>query len=154
VHPKYPLPLFLEGIVSQEIYKKWLHRKASAHYRRDVNNPNRFRKGISRELYKSLIHKAVISSGGVDFYTGESLDWHKISTYDNEQSKKYGSEYKAKLALLPSVDHIAAEDGGHDFVICSWRMNDAKNDLSLETFITLSRLVLEKHGSHHPAHSS
>ncbi len=81
-----------------------------------------------------------------DWYTGEDLAWEKISSYDHNSSKKHRSAYKAELALLPTVDHILNEDGSFGFVICAWRTNDAKNDLSLSEFVQLCRRVIEIHG--------
>jgi elongation factor Tu len=54
--------------------------------------------------------------------------------------------YKAGFALLPTVDHVTNTTDGYDFVICGWRTNDAKNDLSLLDFLGLCRLVLNRHG--------
>jgi hypothetical protein len=140
----YELPAFLDDHqVTQEQYKRWLHRKAQAHAKRDrQRSPAR----ITIESYKQKIHAAVAQSGGIDWYTGETLDWKKISTYNNEQSKAERSVYKAEFALLPTVDHVRREDGRFDFVICGWRTNDAKNDLSLDQFLGLCQLVLNRHG--------
>lgn len=78
-------------------------------------------------------------SAGMDFYTGEALDWLLISKYNNNESKKGGRQYKAKFSLLPTVDHVNDGLGLPDFKICSWRFNDAKNDLSLQEFIELCK---------------
>ena len=37
---KYQRPKFLDKIITQEAYEKWLHRKAVAHVRRDRNRGN------------------------------------------------------------------------------------------------------------------
>lgn len=68
-----------------------------------------------------MIHNAVCASEGLDFYTGESLEWEKISSYSNDESKAARSVYKASLARLPTADHVLLEDGRYDFVICGWR---------------------------------
>jgi hypothetical protein len=73
----------------------------------------------------------------LDFYTEEQLDWTLLSKYNNEDSKKYGREYKKQFALLPSVDHLEDGKGPANFVICAWRTNDSKNDLSYEEFVEL-----------------
>ena len=101
---------------------------------------------ITNTNYKQQIHTAVCESNGRDWYTGEPLEWEKISTYNNDDSKVGRSIYKASFSLLPTVDHVLREDGGYDFVICSLRTNDAKNDLSLAEFIRLCRLVIARHG--------
>jgi hypothetical protein len=135
----YALPVFLEGVVAQSGYYRWLERKADAHVKRD-----RKRSGlpVSEALYRRLIHDAVCASGGRDFYTGEELDWSLLSTYDNKISKAEGSIYKARLALLPTVDNVRLSDGRYNFVICGWRTNDAKNDLDHEAFVSLCRRVI------------
>ncbi len=141
---RYELPGFLEGVVSRATYIRWLQHKAQAHVVRDrkrVDWP------VSVSAYKQAIHAAVVSSGGLDFYTGEALHWSLISTYDNAASKAGRSKYKAGFALLPSVDHVSGHDDGFDFVICGWRTNDSKHDMSLEDFVALCRLVLAKHGN-------
>ncbi|HWA69285.1 MAG TPA: hypothetical protein VG821_05570 [Rhizomicrobium sp.] len=106
--PSYDLPPFLEGRVTAQKYRRWLHRKASAHARRDRK---RVPAPIELALYKQRIHQAVCQSDGVDWYTGEALEWEKISTYDNAESKLNRSKYKAGLALLPTLDHQLGETG-------------------------------------------
>jgi hypothetical protein len=142
---KYQFPEFLVGRVNKEQYRRWLHRKAVAHCKRDrKRHPDRL---IAIASYKVLIHDAVINSDGLDWYTGEELAWEQISTYDNEDSRAGRSKYKAGYALLPTVDHIPDGDSAYRFVICGWRTNDAKNDLSLSDFLSLCRRVIAKHGS-------
>ena len=141
--PRYELPDFLDGRVTKENYVRWLHRKAVAHVKRDRL---RLPQAITNTVYKQQIHAAVCGSKGLDWYTGEALDWEKISTYDNVQSKAERSIYKAGFALLPTVDHVLRPDGAYDFVICGWRTNDAKNDMSLVEFLKLCRLVIDRHG--------
>lgn len=140
---KYTLPSVLEGLIDQSRYEKWLRRKASAHYRGDIK---RFGQKHSAERYRDMIHAAVCASNGKDFYTGELLHWDKISTYDNAASKIGKSKYKAEFALLPSLDHVWKEDGTFAFVICGWRTNDAKADLSLEELLALCERMLINHG--------
>jgi hypothetical protein len=140
---KYQLPKFLDGRVDRPTYIRWLQRKATAHVKRDRKRVNH---AISIEEYKMAIHRAVERSAGADWYTGESLDWEKISTYDNEKSKKGRSEYKATFALLPTVNHVLTTNRTYDFVISSWRANDSKNDLSLEQYIELCWKVVSLHG--------
>jgi hypothetical protein len=136
---KYELPAFLDGKVSREQYERWLHRKAIAHVRRDRKRGNI---SATNEEYKIEIHRAVIESDGLDFYTGTMLDWSLISTYKNDLSKSDGRRYKAQFALLPTVDHVNDGLGPADFKICSWRTNDAKNDLTLGEFVELCERVV------------
>ena len=46
---------------------------------------------------------------------------------------------------MPTVDHINAE-AKPEFVICSWRMNDAKNDLSECGFMKICIRFLREKG--------
>ncbi len=140
---KYQLPQFLIGVATQEKYARWLNAKAAAHVRRD----KKLRPDITTAMYKVLIHEAVLRSNGNDAYTGEALDWSLLSTWDNEKAKKYGSRYKSEFALLPSVDHVSERRGPTDFTICSWRTNDAKNDLSVKEFVELCKKVVRHLGN-------
>ena len=139
----YKLPHFLDGRVDRAKYIRWLDRKAAAHVKRDRIRLN---KKIALADYKLQIHFAVEQSKGHDWYTGEVLEWEKISSYDNEESKANRSNYKATLALLPTVDHVLTDDGNYDFVICAWRTNNSKSDLSLQEFLQLCQRVLKLHG--------
>jgi hypothetical protein len=142
VRRKYQLPEGFEGHCDQAIYERWLQRKAAAHVRRDRRRGN-VRATIA--TYKQAIHEAVVRTAGLDEYTGEQLDWDKISTYDNEESRKGRRTFKASLALLPTVDHVGDGSGAPDFAICAWRTNDAKNDLSYSDFLALCRRVIAHH---------
>lgn len=137
---KYELPSFLINTVTQERYERWLHRKAVAHVKRDRKRGN---ETATNEEYKIAIHGVVLSSNGKDCYTGEELDWSLISTYNNEDSKAGRRKYKAKFALLPSVDHVDDGMGAADFLICAWRTNDAKNDMTLDEFVELCERVVK-----------
>jgi hypothetical protein len=139
---KYSLPPFLSGQVSQEVYERWLRRKAQAHVKRDKQRGNTVAIG---ETYRDAIHKAVIESNGLDAYTGEMLDWSLLSQYDNDQSKEHGQNYKYRFAMLPTVDHVGDGKGRADFRICGWRTNDAKLDLSMTEFLEVCQAVLEHH---------
>lgn len=139
---KHAMPSFLEGVVTPEAYQRWLIRKAAAHVKRDRKRGHE----CTHSAYREAIHQAVFRSRGKDAYTGEKLDWHLISTYNNDDSKKGRHTYKAGFALLPSVDHVDAEATEASFEICAWRTNDAKNDLSLESFLDLCQRVLAHAG--------
>jgi hypothetical protein len=136
---KYSRPDFLKAVVEQDVYERWLHRKAQSHVRRDRARKN---PEATVEKYKKAIHQAVCESLGRDAYTHEILEWNKIGMYHNEKSKEQGSWYKADLALLPTVDHVGDGTGQPDFKICGWRTNDAKNDLPLADFVDLCRKVV------------
>jgi hypothetical protein len=136
---KYALPPFLAGSLTQEAYLRWLERKARAHLKRDRARGNTL---ATLESYKRSIHAAVAQSEGVDAYTGEWLRWDLVSQYDNEESKALGRAYKASLALLPTVDHVSDGLCPGDFLICAWRTNDAKSDLSRADFVELCRRIV------------
>ena len=73
----------------------------------------------------------MLDSDGLDFYTREQLEWSLISKYNNRESQREGSPYKRKFALLPTVDHTDPESEDPHFVICGWRTNDCKHDLTV-----------------------
>ncbi|AIO85088.1 Uncharacterised protein [Burkholderia pseudomallei] len=101
---KRPMPLFLQGVVSEAGYARGLLREAQAHVVRGR------RRGMSATgaQYRDAIHAAVVASGGFDGCTGEPLDWHLVSTDANDDSRQGRHSYKAGFALLPSVDHVDA----------------------------------------------
>jgi len=137
---KYERPSFVPASVTQAGYEKWLKGRAIAHVKRDKKRGNLL---ATVEAYKAAIHCAASLSEGRDYYTGESLDWALVGSYSNEQSKIHGRRYKAKLALLPSVDHVEDGRGEANFKICAWRTNDAKHDLTHDDFVALCRRVVE-----------
>jgi hypothetical protein len=114
--------------------------KAGAHLRRDRKRGNKVATG---EAYRVAIHAAVVASNGNDFYTGEPLEWERISTYCNDESKARRREYKRELALLPTVDHVGDGLGDPDFRICSWRTNECKNDLTVDELIEFCCRVVD-----------
>ena len=132
------LPEFLKGILTLDAYKKWLSRKAIAHVKRDSKRGH----VCSPAQYRQSIHVAVVASNGLDSYTGESLDWHLVSTYRNDEAKEGKHDYKSRFKHLPTVDHVSAESLSATFRICSWRTNAAKNDLSHEDLIEFSKNLL------------
>lgn len=136
---KYALPDFLRGVTDQVNYERWLRRKGVAHVRRDRERGSQT---ATNKLYQIAIHSAVVFSNGLDAYTGEALDWHLLSKYNNEASKKGGRKYKAEFYMLPSLDHVGDGNGPANFKICAWRTNDAKNDMSLHQFIDLCKKVV------------
>ena len=140
---RHPLPQFLTGRVSQLVYERWLSRKAAAHLKRDRK---RGYEDVSGSLYRDQIHDAVLASEGLDYYTGEELDWSLLSKYNNEDSAAGKHTYKAGFALLPTIDHIESARMNSGFHICGWRTNDAKHDLTHYEFIQLCKLVLQKAG--------
>ena len=135
----FHLPTFIENHFTREQYVRWLQRKAEAHIRRDRKRGNT---GGSVSEYKRAIHQAVCLCAGHDAYTGEMLDWHLLSTYDNTQSRLGRRGYKARFARLPTVDHVGDGTGPAEFKICGWAVNDAKGDLSYVEFVHLCQRVV------------
>ncbi len=140
---RHTLPPFLVGKITEQIYLNWLRRKADAHKRRDRQ---RGFQEVTATKYRDAIHEAVLCSDGRDTYTGEMLDWTLISQYDNDASKEGRHHYKARFAMLPTLDHVEASAHSASFVICAWRTNDAKNDLSHSDFLALCEKVLRYAG--------
>lgn len=134
---KYKLPAFLEGTVTESKYKRWLHRKASAHVKADKK---RFKKISTIAIYKDRIHSAVQRSNGLDEYTGTKLDWHLISTFNNKNVKRVG--YMKKFDDLPTVDHVQTADG-KGFKICSWAVNRMKSDMTEKQLIERCKKIIK-----------
>lgn len=133
---KYPKPSFIP--VTQSEYQNWLSRKSKSIVSRFLKKDN---KKMKLEEVKIKVHEAIYKSDGVDFYTGEKLDWHLIGKYDGKKAKEGGLEYHRKFALLPAIDHYQNRKL-LDFVVCGWTVNDAKNYLSHVEFVELCRKVL------------
>lgn len=140
---RYNVPECIREQCSQARYSKWLHAKASAHVRRDRK---RFKRTCTVANYKRAIHRAVANGGDLDHYTGEKLDWSLVSTFSNAAAVEGRVKYKKSFALLPTLDHAEDENGLPKFVICSWRVNDMKSDMSEAEFVQMCERVL-KHRS-------
>lgn len=139
---KYPIPEFInEFSVTQEKYDAWLSRKASAHLKRDKKRLGSLTDSVS--AYKQRIHSAVEASNGLDYYTGEKLGWHLIGKWRNEEAKDKSAKQKKKFNRLPTVDHFSQKKGDNRFVICSWQINDMKNDNEYIEFLELCEKVLK-----------
>lgn len=131
------MPAFLEGTVTPQAYERWLLRRAAAHVKRDRMRGHT----CTGAAYRESIHQAVVSSEGRDAYTGEKLDWHLISTYNNEDSELRRHAYKAEFALLPSVDHVAAEATAASFKIWSITGSEYNGVRSIMTNTCSAKLV-------------
>lgn len=134
----YEPPEFLEDEVKSQ-YVRWLNRKTNALVRRDRR---RWKQDITWSGYKKAVHNAAVRSKGLDAYTGERLDWSLISQYKNSEARRLGSEYKRRMALLPTVDHADPESRQPDFRICGWRTNDWKSDLTVEGLVDMCERFL------------
>jgi hypothetical protein len=136
---RYEVPECIKDQCSQAKYSKWLRAKASAHVRRDRK---RFERSCIVAEYKRAIHEAVTKGGDLDHYSGEKLDWTLVSTFNNAAAVEGRVKYKKTFALLPTLDHTEDENGQPKFVICSWRVNDMKSDMSKAEFIEVCERVL------------
>lgn len=135
----YTLPPFLEGVVDRDTYVRWLKRKAIVHLKRDRNRGNTVANGPS---YRSAIHDAVLRSNRRDECTGRELRWDLISKYENDKAATNRRQYKREFYDLPTVDHLGDGRGEPDFAICSWQVNDAKHDQTLDEFVEMCRWVV------------
>ena len=93
------------------------------------------------QQYRLAIHDAVVASEGRDHWSGESLDWELIGTYDNKEAAAGKGAHKKQYAMLPTIDHRTNQPES-DFVICAWRTNDAKHDMTPEELLTFCRAVI------------
>lgn len=125
-------------------FAKWVNRKANSLCKRDKERTKE-KYAFTTWDYVEKICEAIKESPVFDFYTNDKLDWTKIGEYTNEEAQCLGPNIKVKYAKMPTVDHIDAKPEPN-FHICTWCTNDAKNDLSLEDFITLCEKVLENNG--------
>jgi hypothetical protein len=102
---RYPLPEFLEGIITQVKYNGWLRTKAWGLLRRDRRRKLPFALNADITLYKDMVHKAICAAGTQDPYTGETLQWELIDKWDPAAAKG-NSDYIKQFYLLPTVDHV------------------------------------------------
>lgn len=109
-----------------------------AHVRRDRR---RGLENLSVSNYKEQILLAVEGAIGHDFYTGKPLDWHLISKWNNEDASSKGGEYKRDFGNLPTVDHENPRNPRSPLRLCSWRVNDSKNDQTVEELLELAQAI-------------
>ena len=93
------------------------------------------------QQYRLTIHQEVMAPEGREHWTGEWLDWDLINTYDNGEAAASKGEHKRQYAMLPTIDHHSNRPEP-DFVICAWRTNDAKHDMTPEELLTFCRAVI------------
>jgi hypothetical protein len=141
----YPLPGFLEGRCAPADYWKWLHNKADTLLKRDKKRGKAYAAGASTSLYKKKIHEAVEKCGRLDPFTGETLAWELIGTWDTSHAHDDEPGYKKRFALMPTVDHI--DPDLFEFEICSWRTNDCKSDLNPSEFVFFCKRIAKFRGS-------
>lgn len=136
---KYPLPDCLRGQRTDEpAFVRWLRRKAKAHVRRDRKRGSADATGLT---YTAAIYAAVVATGGRDYFTGKPLDWHLISKWDNAEATRQRGGYKREFWNLPTVDHEDPRNPGSPLRLCSWQVNDVKNDLTIEELLGLTDAI-------------
>ncbi len=129
--------------IDKEKFKMWIRRKARNLFKRDKNRAiNIVQWNYKPHDYLDAILQTIINNDcSIDYYTKEVLCWEKIGTYNNDCSKEQGNDYKRALDLLPSIDHINAKPEPQ-FVICSWRTNDIKSNMSKNELVDWCRRFL------------
>lgn len=137
-HHKYQPPPWMAEHLSPTAYNNWLLGKAQSLCRRDYERGGNY----TASEAKADVHTAIAACGGRDYWTGEQLRWDLLGNYDSDESGWQGASYKRARAMQPTIDHRNSEPIC-DFVICSWRTNDAKHDMSIEELKEFCRLVLE-----------
>jgi hypothetical protein len=137
ISKKYPFPEFLSGRCEPDVYYKWLLNKADTLLKRDKARQKKYALDAGKSLYKQKIHEAVLNSSLYDPYSGEYLKWELISLWDTSHKQPDG--YKKKFRLMPTIDHV--DPNRLDFEICSWKINDAKSDMTREEFINMCSTV-------------
>lgn len=136
---KWKLPKCLGAFaLDEDAFRKWLDRKAKAHVRRDKQRGFNL---ATAPVYKQAILDAIERSQGRDCYTGEKLDWSRIGLWRNAEAAERRGDYRREFWMLPSVDHDFTDPQNPIFHICSWRMNDSKNDQSIVEFLQLAAKV-------------
>jgi hypothetical protein len=140
-HP-YPLPPFLEGIVTPEQFRIWLFHKARTLLDRDRKAKRLCAQGANRKMYRDAIYDALMRGALCDPYTGEPLAWDKLGLWNPEKDKDLNDNFEMEFSLLPSVDHIDPNAGGLKFEICGWLVNTCKNNFTPDEFVAICRDVL------------
>jgi hypothetical protein len=104
----YPLPSFLQDVMTARQYNRWLHKKAQMLFQRDRKRGMQYALKGSQALYKALINLAVVNGGGRDPYTNEKLAWELVGTWEGGKTKDPQNTpevFENKYSLLPTIDH-------------------------------------------------
>jgi hypothetical protein len=138
VYEKYPLPCFLEGIITPSVYYKFLASRARTLLFRDRKRNKPFAVTATKAQYRSLIHDAVMRNGQTDPYTGETLDWGLIGAMKEDPALR--DIFEKKFALMPTVDHIDPDK--LEFAIVSLLVNSSKSDMTPKEYRALCQKVV------------
>ncbi len=139
---KYFIPDFLQGRCTLARYKKWLYVRARELLKKDIARKKPYAANCTVPMYKELIHAAVNRSGQIDPFTGRSLAWELIGTWDPFSPMVHDKETMEKYALLPTVDHIDPASEAPEFEICSFEINKCKSDLDPGKFVELCKRIV------------
>jgi hypothetical protein len=137
VPAKYLLPDFLQGRCSLATYRKWLYVRARELFNKDLLRKKPYALTGNVPFYKMLIHQAVNNGGQTDPFTGDSLKWELIGTWNSSVSTSHDPGVLKKFALLPTVDHVDPASHVLEFEICSFDVNKCKSSLDPADFISL-----------------
>ena len=124
--------------LSDEDYSDLIRKKAVAVTRRDKKRGSEYSVKEAIEAIDQAFHRCT----GFDPYDGSKLNPKLLGEYDNKASKAKGAAYKKEMAMLPTIDHVKAEQVA-DFEIVSWQTNDAKGDMPPDEFIAYCRRVVQ-----------
>ncbi len=143
---KYPLPPLLSGVFSVSAYDKWLNCKADSLRTRDIRLKRSFPVSCSKAVYKQKIHAAILASGGKDPYTGDTLRYDLLATWDNKKEALFAlgpsaDVFNKEYFLMPTVDHCDPYADELNFEICSWIVNSSKTLMNPQEYVDLCRKV-------------
>lgn len=141
----YPLPPFLDNILSQSFYLDFINIRALRMYERDKGLKRLCAINSSKELYKEAIHKAITQTGLYDPYTGDEMHYDLLLTWNQNRAHSEGYAYRVQFMLMPTVDHKDPESEILDFEICSWQVNTCKNDLNVTDFISYCKKIVSNY---------
>jgi len=138
----YFLPDFLQGRITGVWYNRWLTRKAKYIIAEDRKKHRPCAQNATAQQYKGLIHAAVWNSGRFDPFTGDTLGWELVCTWDDANVKNPDPGLMKRYALLPTVDHIDQYAITPAFEICSWLVNRCKADQTPEEFVAMCERIV------------
>jgi hypothetical protein len=139
---KYFLPDFLSGIITEQQYIKWLGRKARHIYYADVEAKRPCAANSSAKQYKELINAAIHATGKIDPFTGDTMSWTLVGTWDDSKQKDPDEETVKKFGMMPTVDHVDPEGKTAGFEICSWLVNRCKANQTPDEFLALCERIV------------
>jgi hypothetical protein len=140
---RYFLPSYLNGICTEDQFRKWFFKRAYELHLRDLLQGRPYAVRGDRAPYTKGIYAAALNAGLLDPYTGERMAWEKISTWNSTKGKDWPDDLIETFYLLPTVDHIDPSASVLQFQICSWRINECKSGLTPDEFVGLCRKVCQ-----------